>query len=144
MSTRQCESFIRQSKNVECLLEEYLQMKVKELLNLDGPRKPHSFLNIVFPMSMFYGFSLPGNFLSSGVLLLKMQTYYSYLPFIVILKKNSFQREFWVEKVTVLWSEANFGPCQTSVIQLLCKKSQQLKDIAYFRKKLHHWYLTGF
>ena len=81
MSTRQCESFIRQSKNVECLLEEYLQMKVKELLNLDGPRKPHSFLNIVFPMDMFYGFSLPVNFLSSGVLLLKMQTYYSYLPF---------------------------------------------------------------
>ena len=48
---KQCESFIK-SKNVECLLEEYLQMKVKGLSNLDGPRM------------VFYMFSLPGNFLS--------------------------------------------------------------------------------
>ena len=92
-STRQCESFIRQSKNVECLLEEYLQMKVKRLSNVDGPRTRHSFLNIVFPMDMFYGFSLPGK---------KYELITRIFLFIVILKKNSFERDFWVEKVTVL------------------------------------------
>ena len=50
---------------MECLLlKEYLQMKVKELSNLDGPRTPHIFHNIVFPMDMLYGFSQSVNFLS--------------------------------------------------------------------------------
>ena len=39
-------------------------MKVEGLSNLDGPRTPHILLNIVFPIDMFYGFSLPGIFLS--------------------------------------------------------------------------------
>ena len=74
-------------------MEEYLQMKVKRLSNVDGPRTPHSFLNIVFPMDMFYGFSLPGK---------KYELITRIFLFIVILKKNSFERDFWVEKVTVL------------------------------------------
>ena len=65
-------------------------------------------------------------------------------PFIVILKKNSFWREFWVEKVTVLRSDANVELCQTSVMELLCKYSQQLTTVIYFCKKLHHRCLTGF
>ena len=60
-SARPCQSFIRESKNVECLLKEYLQIKVKELSNVDGPRTPHILLNIVFPIDMFYSFSLPRN-----------------------------------------------------------------------------------
>ena len=46
-STRQC---IRLSKSVECVLEEYLQKKVKGLPNVDGPRTPHILLDIVFPI----------------------------------------------------------------------------------------------
>ena len=46
---------------MECLLVEYLQMKVKE--NPDCTRTPYILLIIVFPIDMFYGFSLPGNFL---------------------------------------------------------------------------------
>ena len=36
---------------MECLLEEYLQMKVKGLPNVDGSRTPHILLDIVFPMN---------------------------------------------------------------------------------------------
>ena len=53
-------------------MEEYLQMKVKELSNLDGHKTPHILLNIVFPIDMFYGFSLSGNFLSQSVPLAKI------------------------------------------------------------------------
>ena len=55
-SSRQCESFIRQSKNIECLLEEHLQVKVKGLLNLDVHKTPHILLYIVFPIDMFMVF----------------------------------------------------------------------------------------
>ena len=33
---------------MECLLEVYIQMEVKELPNIDGPRMPHILLDIVF------------------------------------------------------------------------------------------------
>ena len=98
-STRQCESFRRQSKNKECPLEDYLQMKVKGSSNLDGPRTPHSFLNIIFLMDMFYSFSVPGNFLPQSVPLLKMLPHHSYLPFYCnsqekqFLKGNSGQKK---------------------------------------------------
>ena len=35
---------------MECLLEEYLQMKAKGLPNISGPRMPHLLLDIVFPI----------------------------------------------------------------------------------------------
>ena len=73
-----------------------------------------------------------------------MQTYYSYLPCIEIPKKDSFWREFWVEKVTVLWSEANLEPSQTSFMERLCEKNQVLKAVTYFCKNLHHRGLTEF
>ena len=44
---------------MECLLEEYFQMKVKRLLNLDDHRTHHIMLNIVFLIDMFCSFSLP-------------------------------------------------------------------------------------
>ena len=49
---------------MERLLEEYFQMKLKWLSKLYGRKKPHILLNIFFPIDTFYGFSLPGNFLS--------------------------------------------------------------------------------
>ena len=33
---------------MECLLEVYIEMEVKELPNIDGPRMPHILLDIVF------------------------------------------------------------------------------------------------
>ena len=45
-------------------MEEYLQMKVKGLSNLDGPRMPQILFNIVFPIDTFYGFYLPESVLS--------------------------------------------------------------------------------
>ena len=59
--------------------------EVKGLSDLDGPRTPHIFLNIIFPIDMFYGFYLPGNFVSWGVPLLKMQTHLSYLEMIIVI-----------------------------------------------------------
>ena len=47
-------------------------MKVKGLSNLDGHKTPHILLNIGLPIDMFYGFSLPGNFLSYSVPLAKI------------------------------------------------------------------------
>ena len=69
------------------------------------------------------------------VSLLKMQTHHSYLPFYLILKKSSFEREFCVEKVTILWSEANFGPFQTpSDIAFVQKKSAAKKYYLFLQK----------
>ena len=53
-STRQCESFIRQSKNVEGLLEEYLQMKVKRLSNLDDLKNVSHFASTLQPYALAY------------------------------------------------------------------------------------------
>ena len=61
---------------------------------------------------------------------LTMWTHDSYLPFLVILKKNSLWRDFCFEKVTALWSETNLEPCQISMMEL--------KSANYFGKKLHH------
>ena len=57
---------------MECLLEEYLPMKVKGLPDLDSLKMPHILLNVVFPIDVFYGFSLSGYFLSSSVPLAKI------------------------------------------------------------------------
>ena len=42
---------------MEYLLEEYLKIQVKVLLNLDVLRTPHILPNIVFLINKFYGFS---------------------------------------------------------------------------------------
>ena len=47
-------------------------MKVKGLSNLDGRKTPYILLNIVFPIDIFYGFSLPGSFSSQGESLAKI------------------------------------------------------------------------
>ena len=44
-------------QNMEYLLEEYLKIQVKVLLNLDVLRTPHILPNIVFLINKFYGFS---------------------------------------------------------------------------------------
>ena len=114
--------------------------KVKGLSNLDGPRTPHIFLNTIFPIDLFCSFYLPGNFVFWGVPLLKMQTHLSYLVMIIVIlivilqKKKDFSGKFCVERVTVLWLEANLEPYQTSVMALLCKKRKQLRDITFCKK----------
>ena len=47
-------------------------MKVKGLSNLDGRKTPYILFNIVFPVDMFYGFSLPGSLSSQSVSLAKI------------------------------------------------------------------------
>ena len=41
-------------------------------------------------------------------------------------------------------TEGYLDPCQTYKIELLVKKSQRLKTVNYFHKKLHLRCLTGF
>ena len=115
-------------------MEEYLQMKVKRLSNPDGPRMPHSFLSIVFPMDMFKGFPLHGNFLSWSVPLLKTRTHHSYFPFYC----NSQEKQFWKgilgRKSHCIMIRGKFGPCQTSVIVFVQNKSTAKKALPIFAK----------
>ena len=108
-STRQCGSFIRLSKSMECLLEVYLQMKVKGLPKIDGPRMPHILLDIVFLIDSMLLAKVDictNENLYWRNWLCKRITHIFLL--IIILKINSFWREFWVERVTALWLKANW------------------------------------
>ena len=93
---------------MECLLEKYLQIKVKGLPNIYGPRTPHILLDS----------------LSS--------------------RKTVFEGNSDIERVTALWLKVNLEPCQTSLMESFCEKSQQLKAVTYCYKKLYHRSLTGF
>ena len=129
---------------MEGLLEEYLQMNVKGLPNLGGPRTPHILLDIVFPMDS------PA--VGQNRYLYKWKSLLSWLCerifhiflFIIILKKNSFWSGFRVERITALRLKANLEPCQTSMTEPLREKCQQVRAVTYFYKKLHHKSLTGF
>ena len=75
---------------MECLLEEYLQIKVKGLPNVDGPRTAQILLNIVFLID-----SMPLakiDIVQMEILLKKLtiRTHHSYLPFYY----NSQEKQF--------------------------------------------------
>ena len=121
-STRHCESFTRQSKKVECLLEKNLQMKGKGLIYFKGSKT----LMVIDSLFIWYvlRFFPTWTFLVLECAVtqnwyfykwkpllkkLTLQILHSYHPFIGILKKNS--------------SEAKLEPCQTSFMGLSCEKS---------------------
>ena len=129
---------------MEGLLEEYLQMNVKGLPNLGGPRTRHILLDIVFPMDSPAAGQNRYLYKWKSLLSWLCEHIFHIFLFIIILKKNSFWSGFRVERVTALWLKTNFEPCQTSMMELLRKKCQQVRTVTYFYKKLHHRSLTWF
>ena len=117
-STKQCESFTRQSKNMERLLEEYLQMKVKRLFYFNGIRtqmvleRPAFSLTqclqlLCFTVFRYVDISNPEVCRQPKLKFLQMKIFIKETDFtnsslissffIEILKRNSFSREFWIE-----------------------------------------------
>ena len=116
-------------------MEEFLQMKVKGLSNLDGPRTPHSFLNIVFLMDMFYSFFVPGNFLSESVPLSKIRLHHSYLPFYCNYQQEQFWKRILGRKSHCIRIRGKFQSLTNiSPIAFVTKKSTAKKHCQFFQK----------
>ena len=73
-----------------------------------------------------------------------MRAHHLYLLFYCNSQEKQVSKRIVVEKVTILLSKVNLEHCQTSVMELLCEKSQRLKALTYFWKKLQHRCLTRF
>ena len=111
------------SSNVNKTVRKLHKIIQKRLPSIDGPRTPHILLDIVFPID-----SMPlaeidicaNESLYERNWLCELFTYIFF--FIIILEKNSFWREFWVEGVTALRLKANLEPCKTLMMEPLREK----------------------
>ena len=114
-STWQCESFIWESKNEECLLEECLPIKVKRLSILDCPT--------VLPIDIFHGFTLEFSsyprvcctailyiaFLGFFEVVTQMRIHNSYLSFFnAILRKKQILKGSLVRKIHYIMIKDKF------------------------------------
>ena len=89
-------------------------------------RAPNILLNIVFPIDMFYGFSLLGKFHVLGC----------------AVSQKQFLKEILGRKSGCYHDQRQIS--QTSTMEVLCEISEQLKTVIYCCKNLHRRCLAGF
>ena len=72
-----------------------------------------------------------------------MRTHLSYLPFYYDSQEKQFLKGILGRKSHCIMIKGKLVE-PLSLVEPLCEKSRQIKDVTYFYKKLHHSSLTGF
>ena len=116
---------------MECLLDEYLQKKVKGLPNVDGPRTPNILLDIVFPVYSMLLVKI--DIFTSLLKKLTMRMHLSYLPFNYNSQEKQFLKGILVRKSHCIMIKSKLMEFLL-LTERLCEKKQQFSRYIFLQK----------
>ena len=131
------------SSNINKTVRKLHKIIQKRLPSIDGPRTLHILLDIVFPIDSM---PLAKINICANEIFIKETDYANaslISSFLLFSQEKQFLKGILGRKSHCLMIKGKLVEL-LSLVEPLCEKSRQIKDVTYFYKKLHHRSLTGF